>query len=86
MVYFEQTRCPVRRYSRGRMVPVGWIMMFTSAECQAIAEQKLAEVERDPHHKKRLRRAAEAWLILANQLIRVEGVKRRAGSSPADSQ
>jgi hypothetical protein len=61
-------------------------MMFTSAECQAIAEQKLAEAERDPHHKKRLRTAAEAWFILANQLIRAEGPKRRTGSSSADSQ
>jgi hypothetical protein len=50
--------------------------MFTSAECRAIAEQKLADAERDPQHRERLRKAAEAWVILANQLIRVEGVKR----------
>jgi hypothetical protein len=54
--------------------------MFTSAECQLRAEQKLAQAERDPQHKTRLRRAAEAWLILANQLIRAEAVKRQVGS------
>jgi hypothetical protein len=47
--------------------------MFTSAECQERAEQKLAQAEREPQHKIRLRNAAEAWLILANQLIRAEG-------------
>jgi hypothetical protein len=52
--------------------------MFTSAECQAVAEQKLAEAERDPQHRKRLRKAAYAWLILANQLIRTEELIERA--------
>jgi hypothetical protein len=51
--------------------------MFTSAECRARAEQKLAEAERDPRHKARLRTAAKAWLILANQLIRPEGGELR---------
>jgi hypothetical protein len=46
----------------------------------ARAEQKLAEAERDPQHKARLRRAAEAWLILANQLIRAEAAKGPVGS------
>jgi hypothetical protein len=50
--------------------------MFTSAECKAIAEQKLAEAERNLQHRTRLRTAAEAWLILANQLIRSEGEHR----------
>jgi hypothetical protein len=50
--------------------------MFTPAECLGVAEQKLAEAERDPQHRKRLRKAAEAWLILANQLMRAEGAKQ----------
>ena len=58
--------------------------MFTSAECQARAEKKLAEAEHDPQHKTRLRNAAEAWLFLANRLIRAEGEKRRAGSFLVD--
>lgn len=72
MVDFEQTRFPVIRYSLARTVTEG-ITMFTPAQCQAVAQQKLAEAERDPQHRERLRRAAEAWVILANQLIRVEG-------------
>ena len=46
--------------------------MFTSAECRVQAEQKLAQVERDERHRKRLITAAEAWLFLASQLRRVE--------------
>ncbi len=46
--------------------------MLTSAECRAQAEQKLAQAERDGQHRKRLNTAAEAWLFLASQLIRVE--------------
>jgi hypothetical protein len=75
VVNFEQTHLPVIRYSLARMVTQG-ITMFTPAECQAVAEQKLAEAERDPQHRKRLRKAAETWFILANQLIRAEGAER----------
>jgi hypothetical protein len=75
VVDFEQTRFPAIRYSLTRMVTEG-IAMFTSAECLGVAEQKLAEAECDPQHRRRLRKAAEAWLILANQLIRAEGAKR----------
>jgi hypothetical protein len=46
--------------------------MFTSAECRAHAEQKLAEADRDGRHRKRLIAAAEAWLLLASQLRRIE--------------
>ena len=42
--------------------------MFTSAECLAQAEQKLAQAESDDRHRKRLITAAEAWLFLASQL------------------
>lgn len=46
--------------------------MFTSAQCQALAEEKLAQAERDDRHRKRLITAAEAWLFLANQLRQAE--------------
>jgi hypothetical protein len=46
--------------------------MFTSAECRALAEEKLAQAERDDQHRKRLTTAAEAWLFLADQLSRAE--------------
>jgi hypothetical protein len=53
--------------------------MFTSAECQAHAEEKLAQAERDGPHRRRLTTAAEAWLFLANQLRPFEAIaeKRR---------
>ena len=46
--------------------------MLTSAECRALAEQKLAQAERDLRHSRRLINAAEGWLILAGQLRRLE--------------
>ena len=46
--------------------------MLTSADCQERAHEKLAEAEHNPLHQRRLRNAAEAWLILANQLLQAE--------------
>ena len=46
--------------------------MYTSAECRAQAEQKLAQARSDDRNRKRLITAAEAWLFLASQLRRVE--------------
>jgi hypothetical protein len=46
--------------------------MYTSAECRAQAEQKLAQARSDDRNRKRLIAAAEAWLFLAGQLRRVE--------------
>jgi hypothetical protein len=46
--------------------------MLSSAECRAYAEEKLAQAERDDGHRKRLITAAEAWLILASQMRRLE--------------
>jgi hypothetical protein len=46
--------------------------MFTSAECRAYAEQKLAQAEHDERHRRRLITAAEAWLNLASILKRTE--------------
>jgi hypothetical protein len=46
--------------------------MSTSAECRERAEQKLKLAERDTQHRRRLVRAAEAWLILADREERLE--------------
>jgi hypothetical protein len=46
--------------------------MFTSAECQAHAEQKLARAKREPKNQKRLLTAARGWLFLAGQMTRLE--------------
>ena len=42
--------------------------MFTSAECRAMAEQKLAQADRGEGNRKRLITAAEGWLFLASKL------------------
>jgi hypothetical protein len=47
-------------------------MFLTSAECRTLAEEKLAEADRDERHRRRLITAAEGWLFLASQLRRVE--------------
>ena len=47
-------------------------MFPTSAECRTLAEEKLAEADRDVRHRRRLITAAEGWLFLASQLRRLE--------------
>ena len=42
-------------------------MFYTSTECRAIAEEKLAEAGRDERHHRRLIAAAQGWLFLAGQ-------------------
>ena len=59
--------------------------MFTSAECQARAEEKLAQAERDDRHRRRLISAAQGWLALASQMRQVEAangvvIERRSDS------
>jgi hypothetical protein len=45
--------------------------MYTSAECRAYAEEKLAQAEHvDGRGRSRLITAAEAWLFLASQFGR----------------
>ena len=48
--------------------------MFSAAECRARAEQKLNLADRDTSHRRRLIRAAQAWLILADREERLEAV------------
>jgi hypothetical protein len=60
--------------------------MFTSAECRAHAEAKLAQAEHDYQHRNRLVAAAESWLFLASQLRRIEPAfvpKRRSKRTTA---
>jgi hypothetical protein len=66
VINFEQIRIPAIRYDHPRGVAGG--AMFTSAECHAMAEQKLAQAERDVRNRKRLIAAAEGWLFLAGKL------------------
>lgn len=42
--------------------------MFTSSECCAIAEKKLAEAENDDRHRRRLVNAEKSWLFLASRV------------------
>jgi len=46
--------------------------MLTSAECQAKANEKFAQAERNPRNQKRLLAAAEGWAALAEILRRHE--------------
>jgi hypothetical protein len=73
-VCFDQTPALIIRYEWGSE----WgRKMFTSAECQAHAEEKMAQAERDGPHPKRLITAAKAWFFLANQLRPTEVVTKR---------
>jgi hypothetical protein len=46
--------------------------MLTSAECHAMAEQKLAQAEHEPQRRTRILTAAQGWLALENELRRLE--------------
>jgi hypothetical protein len=57
--------------------------MLTSAECRERAAQKTAEAELQPRHQKRLRTAAEGWLILADVMARAEASLAVQSAEPA---
>jgi hypothetical protein len=46
--------------------------MLTSSECQRQSKEKTVEAGREPQNQLRLLIAAQAWLILAGQLSRLE--------------
>jgi hypothetical protein len=46
--------------------------MFTSAECEARAKEKLTQAERAPCHRRRLTAAAQGWLLLAERIKEAE--------------
>ena len=50
--------------------------MLTAAECRERAEQKIAEADLQPRHERRLRTAAEGWLVLADIMGRLEASMR----------
>jgi hypothetical protein len=53
--------------------------MLTSIECRSQAEEKIRQAERQPRHRTRLLTAAQAWLILAGQMRRLEAAISSAG-------
>jgi hypothetical protein len=63
--------------------------MYSSAECRERAEQKLAQADRDPRHRRRLIEAAQAWLLLASRTRRLEASVRipskRSGAKVASN-
>ena len=58
--------------------------MFTSTECLERAEQKFGEAELQPRHERRLRTAAEGWMILADIMERLEATLRVEHKSKGD--
>jgi hypothetical protein len=50
----------------------GGRMMFSSSECRLQAAEKIAQAECEPQNRTRLLAAAEAWLVLADQMARRE--------------
>lgn len=71
MCCIAQTRHQAIRYESLREI-AGSSAVLTSAECRAQAEALLAQADRNPRHRRRLTTAAEAWLLLANKLTRLE--------------
>jgi hypothetical protein len=59
--------------------------MFTPAQCRAIAEQKLAQAEKDDRHRRRLINAAEAWFFLAARLSGEDTALSNAGRRQEES-
>jgi hypothetical protein len=55
--------------------------MLTAAECRERAAQKTAEAELQPRHERRLRTAAQGWLVLADIMGRLEA--SAASGSPS---
>ena len=46
--------------------------MLGATECRKRAQQKLAQAEREPRHSRKLLHAAQAWLLLANNIEQVQ--------------
>ena len=46
--------------------------MLTSAECQATGDEKFAQANLEPRHRRRLLAAADGWIILASIMRRLE--------------
>jgi hypothetical protein len=50
----DQTRFPIVRYIGAPSRSMWGVLMYTSAECRAQAEEKLAQAEHDNQHQNRL--------------------------------
>jgi hypothetical protein len=48
--------------------------MFTAAQCRTKALEKLMQAKQDKRHRRKLRSAAEAWLLLAERLDELDRV------------
>jgi hypothetical protein len=70
-VCFEQTFDPPVANSPWHS-PRNFMFTKTSAQCRERAKQKLAQAERDKRHSRRLIDAAQAWLLIASNLRRME--------------
>ena len=57
--------------------------MLTSSQCRAQAKEKIAQAEREPPNQERLRTAAQAWIILAVQISRLEASMKGTGKKPS---
>jgi hypothetical protein len=71
---FDQTRPLAPGMGTPSRFVSGGCLMYTSGECRAQAEEKLAQAQHDDRNRKRLIAAAEAWLFLASQLRRTERI------------
>jgi hypothetical protein len=69
---FDQTSHRAPRYARVAAAEESACAMYTSAECLAFAEERMAEVARDDEHRKRLDTSAEGWLLIAKRLRELE--------------
>ena len=49
--------------------------ILTAAECLEIADRKMREAVSDRRHGKELRSTAQAWLVLAERIARVEAIE-----------
>src|ERR1700716_2137234 len=52
--------------------PLGAGGMLTSTECDEMAKQKLVQAEHEPQRRARLLTAAQGWLVLESELMRLE--------------
>jgi len=50
--------------------------MHSAAECRKRAAQKRTQAESDPRHKRKLIAAAQAWLLLAGNIMQIEKLIR----------
>src|SRR3954452_9942404 len=65
-----------RRRRSTAIAPEETVSPFTSAQCLAIVERKMAEAKNAPRHGKELEATAAAWLVLAGRVAEAEALKK----------